>query len=158
MRKMNKELFVSLTKDLLAEREALKQAKALTADLQLAMEATDQYVEYSKQKTITSDIGKSVSAKEINFKKLMLEDTAFEVPFKSAYFQKETTCEIDENAALKWARVNMPAAITEVVDLKMLSDFALKNKEKATYAKITEGKKVLLASDLSQFAKELEGD
>ena len=52
-----------------------------------------------------------------------------------------TSVKIDEAKALEWARVNMPVAISEVLDLKMVEDWAKKNPEAADFAVITEGKK-----------------
>ena len=88
---------------------------------------------------------------EYSLKANLLKNPEFVPPFKAAWLINSTSVKIDEAKALEWARVNMPVAISEVLDLKMVEDWAKKNPEAADFAVITEGKKANIATDLSKF-------
>lgn len=59
-----------------------------------------------------------------------------------------TSIKIDQAKALAWAKVNMPVAIVESVDEKLLKSLADRNPEWAT---VTVDPKPFVASDLSKF-------
>ncbi|MCE5207870.1 MAG: hypothetical protein LLG42_06095 [Chloroflexi bacterium] len=150
---MNNELFIGLVKQLNDARRdyetKLKAAKELKRSL-LDNE------ELRKREDAATIRGIRLSVLEKMFKKQMIDDPEYVPPFKAAWLINKTTIEIDKEQAFTWARKNMPVAISEVLNEKMLTDWAKTHQEDAPFAKIIEGKDARIASDLSQFLKDSE--
>jgi len=143
---MNDELFIELVRQLRQARE--KQAEFAAS--KKAFEENPVYIAICEQLKAASEW---VGNAEMALKTQLVADEGYIPPFKAAWLVNATTVSIDEEKALAWAKVNMAAAVSEVVDKKMLTDFAKNNPKSAPYATITEGKDARIASDLGKFTE-----
>ena len=147
---MNNELFIGLVSQLKEEREEQKALIAAKKEMENEFANNPEYARISNE--LKESINK-VGNTEKMLKKGLMDDPEYIPPFKAAWLINSTEVTIDEEKALVWAKVNMAAAVSEVVDKKMLTDFAKSNPNAAPYAVITEGKDVRIASDLGKFAE-----
>ncbi len=148
---MNNEMFFGLVKELHEARVANESATSLFSQLKKDFETSEPFLSAKENATET---GKRVTALQNQLKQGLLEDKKFMPPFKAAWLIETTNIEIDDDKALTWARENMPVAISEVVDMKLLSKFAKDNEKKpelVPFATIIKGNDVRIASDLSKF-------
>lgn len=60
-----------------------------------------------------------------------------------------TNVQLDEVNALAWAKINMPIAVIQTVDKKMLTDYAKKHEPE--WACVTKKQQILIASDLAPY-------
>ena len=145
---MDNNEFVAMIKDLRELREIRDAAKDLVRTRMAELLSDDELVvNTGLLEKVSADIEKL----EYSLKANLLKNPEFVPPFKAAWLINSTSVKIDEAKALEWARVNMPVAISEVLDLKMVEDWAKKNPEAADFAVITEGEKANIATDLSKF-------
>ena len=145
---MDNNEFVAMVKDLKELREIRDAAKDLVRARKAELLSDDELVvNTGLLEKVSADIEKL----EYQLKFALVKNPEFVPPFKAAWLINSTSVKIDEAKALEWARVNMPVAISEVLDLKMVADWAKKNPEAADFAVITEGKKANIATDLSKF-------
>lgn len=146
--KMNNNEFVAMIKDLRELREIRDAAKNLVKTRKAELLSDDELVvNTGLLEKVTADVEKL----EFSLKASLVKNPEFVPPFKAAWLINSTSVKIDEAKALEWARVNMPVAIHEVLDIKMVEDWAKKNPEAADFAVITKGKKAEIATDLSKF-------
>ena len=145
---MDNNEFVAMIKDLRELREIRDAAKDLVRARKAELLSDDELVvNAGLLEKVSADIEKL----EYQLKFALVKNPEFVPPFKAAWLINSTSVKIDEAKALEWARINMPIAISEVLDLKMVEDWAKKNPEAADFAVITEGKKANIAADLSKF-------
>ena len=145
---MDNNEFVAMIKDLRELREIRDAAKGLVRARKAELLSDDELVvNTGLLEKVSADIEKL----EYSLKASLLKNPEFVPPFKAAWLINSTSVKIDKAKALEWARVNMPVAISEVLDIKMVEDWAKKNPEAADFAVITEGKKANIATDLSKF-------
>ena len=145
---MDNNEFVAMIKDLKELREIRDAAGDLVRARKAELLSDDELVvNTGLLEKVTADIEKL----EFSLKTSLLKNPEYIPPFKAAWLINSTSVKIDEAKALEWARVNMPVAISEVLDLKMVEDWEKKNPEAADFAVITEGKKANIATDLSKF-------
>ena len=145
---MNDELFIGLVKQLNDARKAQEFFTGAKKDWEQQWMRDPEYlalVENLKSAT------EQVSTTEKMLKSQLIDAPDYTPPFKAAWLVNSEKVSIDDEKALAWAKVYMAAAVSEVIDKKMLTDFAKKNPAAAPYAVITEGKEARIASDLSKF-------
>ena len=145
---MNDELFVGLVKQLNTSRINQETLAARKKELETAFANNPEYVRVCGMLKTMSD---QVNNIQKTLKSQLVDAPEYTPPFKAAWLVNSEKVSIDEEKALEWARVNMKAAVSEVVDKKMLTDFAKSNPTSAPYATITEYKDARIASDLSKF-------
>ena len=151
---MNNELFIGLVKQLNDARRDYETKLKAAKELERSLLDNE---ELRKRKDAATIRGERVSVLEKMLKKQMVDDSEYVPPFKAAWLINKTTVEIDKEQAFTWARKNMPVAISEVLNEKMLTDWAKTHQKDALpYAKIIEGKEARIAADLSQFLKDSE--
>lgn len=148
---MNDKLFTDLVSELKTAREELEALTTLKKDMENALQSNPEYMRICEG--LKESVNK-VSNTEKMLKTGLIEDTEYTPPFKAAWLINTTKVNIDDGKALIWAKENMKAAVSEVVDKKMLTDFAKSNPGAAPYAVITESKDARIASDLSKFVTE----
>lgn len=140
--------FVKIVKDLKETREIRDAVKDWVKTRKSELLSDPELIEHSELlETVSTEVEKI----EYQLKSALVKNPEFIPPFKAAWLINSTSVKIDEAKALEWARVNMPVAISEVLDLKMVEEWAKKNPKAADFAVITEGKKVNIATDLSKF-------
>lgn len=140
--------FVKIVKDLKETREIRDAVKDWVKTRKSELLSDPELIEHSELlETVSTEVEKI----EYQLKSALVKNPEFIPPFKAAWLVNSTSVKIDEVKALEWARVNMPVAINEVLDLKMVEDWVKKNPKAADFAVITEGKKANIASDLSKF-------
>lgn len=140
--------FVKIVKDLKETREIRDAVKDWVKTRKSELLSDPELIEHSELlETVSTEVEKI----EYQLKSALVKNPEFIPPFKAAWLINSTSVKIDEAKALEWARVNMPVAISEVLDLKMVEDWVKKNPKAADFAVITEGKKANIASDLSKF-------
>ena len=140
--------FVKIVKDLKETREIRDAVKDWVKTRKSELLSDPELIEHSELlETVSTEVEKI----EYQLKSALVKNPEFIPPFKAAWLVNSTSVKIDEAKALEWARVNMPVAISEVLDLKMVEEWAKKNPKAAEFATITESKKANIASDLSKF-------
>ena len=145
---MDNNEFVAMVKDLKELREIRDAAKDLVRARRAELLSDDELVVNTG---LLEKVSADVEKLEYSLKASLLKNPDFVPPFKAAWLINSTSVKIDEAKALEWWRANMPVAISEVLDLKMVEDWAKKNPKAADFAVITEGKKANIATDLSKF-------
>ena len=145
---MNDNIFKDLVAELKTNRGALEVLTTAKKAMEEALQNNPEYIRICEEL-------KEITAKTTNTEKSLklglTDDPSYTPPFKAAWLINTVKVNIDESLALVWAKENMRAAVSEVVDKKMLTDFAKNNPAAATYATIIEGKGVRIATDLSKF-------
>ena len=123
---MDNNEFVAMIKDLRELREIRDAAKDLVRARKAELLSDDELVVNTG---LLEKVSADVKKLEYSLKASLLKNPEFVPPFKAVWLINSTSVKIDEAKALEWARVNMPVAISEVLDLKMVEDWAKKNPE-----------------------------
>ena len=135
---MDNNEFVAMIKDLRELREIRDAAKDLVRTRKAELLSDDELVvNTGLLEKVSADIKKL----EYSLKASLLKNPEFVPPFKAAWLINSTSVKIDEAKALEWARVNMPVAISEVLDLKMVEDWAKKTPKRRILLSLLRGKK-----------------
>lgn len=147
---MNDELFIGLVKQLNEARKSQDKASQIVQEHEDWLYKDSGYI---KKKKDLAECNEQVQNLEKILKTQLIEDPEYAPPFKAAWLINSTKVSLDEKAALEWAKANMPVAVSEVIDKKMLTDWAKGHREDAPFANVTECKEARIASDLDKFVK-----
>jgi len=145
---MNNDMYNGLVKELYNARLESEKYNTEFRDYKRQFEESPEYVAL-KDKANTC--AKRVDELEKQLKSGLIADQEYTPPNKAAWLINVTKVDIDQTAAMTWARTNMPVAITEVLDVKLVTKFAKENPGTASYATVTESKDARIATDLSKF-------
>lgn len=144
---MNDELFIGLVKQLKNARDEQERLAAEKKEWEMTLAREPIYVATCEK---LKEANEQVNSTTKMLKTQLINEPTYVPPFKAAWLIDSTEIVIDDEKALAWAKENMRAAVSEIVDKKMLTDFAKKNPGAAPYAVITDGKDARIASDLGK--------
>ena len=125
--------------------------KSVRLNLQRELEQRPEWILYEHD---LADVNADLADAETLVRELVLEgfaELALKGPFNGIGVKERQVFEYDEDKALEWAKINMPAAITETVDIPTLKAAlkAMPENKRPDWVKFTPIPYATIAGDLS---------
>lgn len=139
--------------DLLTQLAQARAAEATAGDELKRLQSTPIYVELSTRKKTAAELVKTLTTQVRQFYHTILTASGKDSLPKGTNVRDMTRLEYDEEAAIKWAKENMPVAVLTTLDRKPFEDYAKKvaddPKRALPFVRIAKEPEITISQDLS---------